>query len=134
MDGVQGCKGDLMKEQFDPPEDFSDDQAELKFEPIMTQELLLFDPEVRRRAEVLAEQDPGNGSEDVVPVRDVQVLPPVLEVETNTRKALIRVWFIMAALTVVTLVQFTFYLGLRNRAPILIYAEAPPDTLVQPWR
>lgn len=123
-----------MNEQFDPPEDLSLDQGRLDFEPVMTQELLVFDPEVRRRAEVLAKRAPKEGSEEVAPDSDVQILPPCLAVESDTRKALIRVWLIMAALTVVTLVQFIFYLGLRNRAPIRIYAEAPSDTLVQPWR
>ena len=125
-----------MREQFNPPEDFGlehADQGELRFEPVMTQEVL-FDPEVRRRAEVLADRASGKGSSEVVPVGDVDILPPVLEVEMDTRKALIRFWIIMGTLSLVTLVQFALLVGLWNREPILIYADPPSKPLVQPWR
>ena len=126
-----------MKEQFDPPDDLSLDnanQTRLQFEPVMTQEVLKLNPDVRRRAEVVADRAPKEDAKEVVPISDVEILPPVLAVESDTRKAHIRVRLLLAILTVVTLVQFITYLGLRNRTPIRIYAEAPSDTLVQPWR
>ena len=120
-----------MIEQSAPPEDLCLDQAELNFEPMLTQELLLT-PEIQRRAEVLADLKPRNESTGTLPAMDIQILPPCLEVEGIRRKETRRIWLLMVTLAVVTLVQFVLYLGLRNRAPARIYPEAPSLYLVQP--
>ena len=98
----------------------TDPEEEKSFEPILTQEALAA-TDVRIRSDVA---DESRDEEDTLPV--------CLQVKSVTRRAIRRVWLLLIALGLVSVMQWGIFLKLRHRDPIRIYEEAPSDFLVQP--